>query len=547
VTHGEPGAGGGSPRSSRTGTGAVTVLVDLITGTVVAADGASAAAAGVALTAWALEEGLHDPAGRALDDPAGPLPRAARGEVVAAELLRRPAPPPAGAAVPPAQRVRVTGVPLGPLPLAVLGAGSGGTAAALALVSFIDVPGAGGDPGDDEDPDAAGDRAGAPAGTPAALPDTGAVQGLDLWTQDLPDALRSPGRGAWHDVVVLEGGSVGLAVGEVASGGPDPGRPADTDAVVADLRSVVRAYADERTEPGSVVMRVDQLVRGARIRRSATMVYGQLSPLDGGAWEWSWALAGHPPPVLVHAGRSGTGTGVEVLAGEDGDPVGTAGEPRATAATVLVPGDVLVLWTGGLVERRTRPLPEGRALLEGVCADLVPTDAAGVGEQLLARLGDPLEGAASLVVVRVPRAGEAVVLEPDGTPRRRRWQLPGEPSSIGRARWYVLTTSTAWGLPVAPEAELVVSELVANAVLHGWGPVGLRLRHTGRGLVVEVDDANPRAPQVGPAPTGAREGGYGLRVVGQLAEWGWRPSGVGKTVWALLPGTPGLQGAERPG
>ncbi|SDQ87554.1 SpoIIE family protein phosphatase [Quadrisphaera sp. DSM 44207] len=368
------------------------------------------------------------------------------------------------------------------------------------------------------------------------LPEHLAVPGLDLWSYYAPSAEHAQVGGDWYDVLPLGGGAVGLVVGDVV------GHDVEAAASMGQLRSVVRAYAFEQEEPGTVVMRVDQLVNGMRISRSASMVYGRLRPLGppggagGSAWELDWTRAGHLPPVLVRAGGDGRVAGVQLLDERGGTLVGVGDRPRSTASVVLGPGDVLVLYTDGLVERRSRPLAAGLERLREVCAVLAPSDAAGVGEQLLAALGDDPEDDLAVVVVRVPRAGE-LVQEPEGTPRQRRWQLPGDPSSIGRARRHVLTTCAAWRLQAGPEAELVVSELVANAVLHGWGPVGLRVRHTGRGLLVEVDDANPAPPQPrgGEAPG---TGGYGLQVVERLAEWGWRRSGAGKTVWALLPALP---------
>jgi anti-sigma regulatory factor (Ser/Thr protein kinase) len=139
----------------------------------------------------------------------------------------------------------------------------------------------------------------------------------------------------------------------------------------------------------------------------------------------------------------------------------------------------------------------------------------------------------AVVVLRVP-SDEAGLAE-DG-PRTRRWQLVGESTSIGRARRLTLQTCQLWGLDLAAEAELVVSELVANAVMHGWGRIGLRLAQVDDGgLLVEVEDENPHAPAAAPAGRGG-PGGYGLHVVERLAEWGWRPSGNGKTVWARVRG-----------
>ena len=75
--------------------------------------------------------------------------------------------------------------------------------------------------------------------------------------------------------------------------------------------------------------------------------------------------------------------------------------------------------------------------------------------------------------------------------------------------------------------------LVANAVLHGWGHVVLRLFDTGEGLRIEVEDANPAPPVTTDGHPG-RVGGYGMRIVERLAEWGWHPSGTGKLVWARV-------------
>ena len=140
----------------------------------------------------------------------------------------------------------------------------------------------------------------------------------------------------------------------------------------------------------------------------------------------------------------------------------------------------------------------------------------------------------ALVIVRVPdpendaRAGQ-------DSARTRRWTFPSEAASITRARQAVVSACTAWGMPHASDAELVVSELVANAVLHGWGYLTLRLFSTTSGLRIEVEDANP-APPVATQGHPNRTGGYGMKIVERLADWGWRPSptGRGKIVWAQM-------------
>jgi hypothetical protein len=167
----------------------------------------------------------------------------------------------------------------------------------------------------------------------------------------------------------------------------------------------------------------------------------------------------------------------------------------------------------------------------------VAGDAAGIGEELLLRLADAPEDDVAVVVVRVPPARGATSGGP-GDPRQRRWLLPSEPASIGRARHAVLRTCHAWKLGDAAGAELVVSELVANAVLHGWGHLSLRLLDTGDGLRIEVEDSNPAPPVTTDGHPG-RVGGYGMQIVERLADWGWRPSPSGKVVWARVRPTGG--------
>jgi len=104
---------------------------------------------------------------------------------------------------------------------------------------------------------------------------------------------------------------------------------------------------------------------------------------------------------------------------------------------------------------------------------------------------------------------------------------------VGRARHAVVRTCHAWEMPDASNAELVVSELVANAVLHGYGHVSLQLYDTGDGLRIEVEDGNPAPPVTTDGHPG-RVGGFGMQIVERLADWGWRQSSRGKVVWAKV-------------
>jgi anti-sigma regulatory factor (Ser/Thr protein kinase) len=127
--------------------------------------------------------------------------------------------------------------------------------------------------------------------------------------------------------------------------------------------------------------------------------------------------------------------------------------------------------------------------------------------------------------------------------------LSARPEEARTARHFVRELLTCWGLEaLADDAEMIVDELVVNAVLHGTrvgmsranpgaGLAVLRLcmlRRAGEVMLAVVDPGNetpvPRQPDWG------GESGRGLQIVGALSHvWGWSPiAGHGKAVWAVL-------------
>ncbi|WP_432488583.1 ATP-binding SpoIIE family protein phosphatase [Kineococcus sp. SYSU DK018] len=359
------------------------------------------------------------------------------------------------------------------------------------------------------------------------LPEDTAVEGLDVWAFYAPNADHAQVGGDWYDVLQAPDGSAGVVIGDVV------GHDVEAVAAMGQMRSVVRSAAQELDDPGSVLMRVDQLAAGVSIPRMASLVYASLQRLDDGGWEVAWSSAGHLPPLLRRA-DAGDGPVVDVLSDATGTLVGLGERPRPTRERALRPGDVLVFYTDGLIEARHRPMRDGMEVLVELLAGSRARDAAGIGEELLQGLGESPEDDTAIVVVRVPEESEEPAQRVADTPRRRRWQLPSEPSSVGKARHATLRACAVWGLAVGPQAEIVVSELVANAVLHGWGPVGLRLFDLPGALRLEVEDDSPEHPRVVDArPDGA--GGHGMRVVATLGRWGVTPTRRGKIVWVEIP------------
>ncbi|WP_449513109.1 SpoIIE family protein phosphatase [Cellulomonas sp.] len=352
----------------------------------------------------------------------------------------------------------------------------------------------------------------------AMLPEQADVDGLDVWTYYAPSSAHAQVGGDWFDVLEIDTDVVGVVIGDVV------GHDIEAAASMGQLRSVVRTYAFEVRTPGPVLERVDQLVAGMRIPRPASLVLTTLTR-TGDTWRLAYSRAGHLPALLVRDGE------VTELDGAAGRLIGISVGPRTTAEVSLVPGDVLVLYTDGLIERRDRELRSGLAALHEAAARVTATDAAGIGEDLLARLAESPEDDVAVVVVRIPDPAADGGLS--HSPRSRRWRLASEPSAAGRARHAVVRTCQAWGLSCGPSAEIVVSELVANAVLHGWGHVILRLDDTDDGLRIEVEDANPAPPVTADGHRG-RVGGFGMQIVERLADWGWRQAGTGKVVWAKI-------------
>jgi hypothetical protein len=114
----------------------------------------------------------------------------------------------------------------------------------------------------------------------------------------------------------------------------------------------------------------------------------------------------------------------------------------------------------------------------------------------------------------------------------RSWPVPDDPAAVAGARRGASEQLAAWGLSELDFAtELIVSELVTNAIRYGTPPIQLRLVRADT-LICEVADGSATAPHLRRART-YDEGGRGLLLVAQVAErWGSRHTSAGKTIWA---------------
>ncbi len=370
--------------------------------------------------------------------------------------------------------------------------------------------------------------------------------GLDIACRYLPGTTATEVGGDWFDVIELPGHRTALVVGDVM------GRGLRAAVAMGELRTAVRTLALLDLEPAEVLSALDEIARGlggdgdgrstARSARGrsgtadgtpetnrsartadlsevylATCVYAVYDPVTR---RCTFANAGHLPPVLVEDGEDAL-----LLDVPPGMPLGVGGEPFEEIEVELPDGALLALYTDGLVESRHHPLDEGlrafRTALSG--ADRPLEDAC---DHVLNALDTSHgEDDIALLMARVHGLPKDAVGD---------WSLAPEARSVARARELARDQLTDWGLQdLVDTTELLVSELVTNALRHGHGEIRLRLL-LDRSLVCEVWDADLAQPRRRRARD-TDEGGRGLQLVGLLSEgWGSRRTPRGKTVWFEL-------------
>ncbi|CAM5738512.1 SpoIIE family protein phosphatase OS=Streptomyces tendae OX=1932 GN=GUR47_04605 PE=4 SV=1 [Streptomyces tendae] len=352
---------------------------------------------------------------------------------------------------------------------------------------------------------------------PRWLPPTAAVEAASRY---LP-AARSGVGGDWFDVIPLSGMRVAMVVGDVV------GHGIPASATMGRLRTAVRTLADIDLTPEELLTHLDDLVvrlseesgddRAGEV--GATCLYVVYDPVSR---HCAMARAGHPAPVLIPP--DGPPEQVEL---PSGPPLGVGGLPFESAEMQLREGSVLALYTDGLVESRDRDTDVGQALLREALA--VPAGSLDAACDRVLHTLLPAGSAADDVALLLARtrglpAGQVAT-----------WDIPADPSLVSPVRKQVLEQLSDWGLLEATfTAELVVSELVTNAIRYGSPPIRLRLIHDTATLICEVSDTSHTAPHLRRARTWD-EGGRGLLLVAQLTQrWGSRHTTEGKTIWAEL-------------
>ncbi|KOU95333.1 SpoIIE family protein phosphatase [Streptomyces sp. XY533] len=355
---------------------------------------------------------------------------------------------------------------------------------------------------------------------PQTLPDHPA---LETASRYLPAGTEAGVGGDWFDVIPLSGARVALVVGDVV------GHGIRASATMGRLRTAVRTLADVDLPPDELLTHLDDLIihlsadEGGReaLDESAggigtTCLYVVYDPVTR---HCTLARAGHPPPAVVSPEGS-----VYLLDVPAGPPLGLGGLPFETLDVDLPEGSVLTLYTDGLLQPRERDIDEALDTMFGALAQPASTLDTVCDRVLTALLTHRPDDDVALLVARTRalHADKVVV-----------WDLTSDPSNVSQARRQTTDQLTEWGLEEASfVTELLVSELVTNAIRYGEPPIQLRLIHEKDTLICEVSDASSTAPHMRRART-FDEGGRGLLLVAQLAQrWGTRHAPIGKTIWA---------------
>jgi serine phosphatase RsbU (regulator of sigma subunit) len=431
---------------------------------------------------------------------------------------------------------------------------------------------------------------------PQAIPE---LDGLEVACRYVPaKPLETQGQGIqtqvggdWYDIIPLAAGRVGIVIGDVE------GRGARAAAIMGQLRAALRAFAQDEKAPADILRKLDEWCRslapsGATDGTSGDPPTASCIYMIYDAWsrELSFANAGHDGPMLVSDGeaRQLEFRHKGVLLGVRGK--GIRGLPTYKEETIIVPpGAILIFYTDGLTDRRSRADGAGHysedeateMLRHAVRGAAASGDADVVATAAEYAVPGDIDDDMAILVAKFSSAELASCEQ----------VFPAEPIMVSEARRLAAQTFRSWGMGVEQTelACLLVSEVVTNAVLHasitpspgrrldfdlehlpmpvpaGSGPMpvvtgplaaptgpmpagesaggpakefALRLRRGASSIWVEVFDPDLRLPRIRTAGE-TDEGGRGLYLVEQLAtRWGSRPTPEGKAVWFEMPLSP---------
>ncbi|WP_329167163.1 SpoIIE family protein phosphatase (plasmid) [Streptomyces sp. NBC_01717] len=329
--------------------------------------------------------------------------------------------------------------------------------------------------------------------------------------------------GDWADVIPLPGARVALAAGTVTGDG------IRATAAMGELRAAIGALAALNLEPDELLQRLHELVTWLSGQEHPTPEAGPRTATVGATCTYAiydpvtrhctLSAAGHQPPVFVRP--DGT---VQLADTPQGPALGQGRPTYQTTEHELPKGTVLILTSAAqhndrTPQKTTQTLAQVQALFTSDTASLQET----CNTLMDILTPQPPEPGATLLLAKTRTLGPEQLAS---------WTLQPSPEHVAQARKYTADQLAAWNLnDLTPTTELVVSELVTNALRYSNGTIGLRLIRD-QTLTCEVSDTSSTAPQLRRAEEDD-EGGRGLFLTGQLTQrWGTRPTRHGKIIWA---------------
>ncbi|MFG2057392.1 SpoIIE family protein phosphatase [Micromonospora sp. NPDC048930] len=330
--------------------------------------------------------------------------------------------------------------------------------------------------------------------------------------------------GDFYDAFVLPSGALGVVLGDVA------GHDVQAAARMGQVRAALRALALADPRPDAVLAGLDRLVaslgvEGGTQELFVTVVFGVI---DADRERITLASAGHPAP-LIRRCPADAEPAAEYVELPPGPPLGLGCRPP-TSTVPFRPGDTLLLYSDGVVERRWQDLAAGLT---------------GLGEAVTAAgSGDP-RALCAVATAAVPGATEddVAVLAVEHAVRPSRsagMEVPAEPTAPSRVRHWMTAQLNEWQVPegVIGAAVLCTSELTTNALLHAGTAARVEIDLSAERLLVSVADSGTRG-QVTRARTDTLSSrGRGLGLIEELSDaWGTDPTVRGSTVWfeILIP------------
>ncbi|BBY78440.1 histidine kinase [Mycolicibacterium parafortuitum] len=289
--------------------------------------------------------------------------------------------------------------------------------------------------------------------------------------------------GDWYDVVDLDGGRIGLVVGDCV------GHGLDAATVMGQLRSACRALLLEHPSPAAALSALDRFAAhlpGARCTTAFCAV------LDPGTGDLVYSCAGHPPPILVLADRS-----TRLLAEARATPLGLRDTPhRVEARLTMPPRSTLLLYTDGLVERRRESIDDGIARATDVVQDNRMTGLDELADIIMARLA-PADGYHDDVALLLYRQPAPLDLD-----------FPADVAQLAGSRTALRGWLDSAGVPADQALDILIAagEALANAIEHGHrddpgGRVRLRAVATADQLhLTVIDSGSWKTPDEVPPP-----------------------------------------------